>query len=93
MTTDEQAILDALIGREPTKLEWERHPPLAALRRLTSSRDRLREALEVAADLLRGEGYDGDQDYRQEWLTVSDALGPVSAGPEVRVSGRKDAPA
>ena len=35
----------------------------------------LREALAVAADLLRQDGYDTDPDYRQEWQTITEALG------------------
>lgn len=33
--------------------------------------ERLVEALEVATDLLREEGYDTDPDYVQEWQTVT----------------------
>lgn len=32
---------------------------------------RLLDALDVATDLLREEGYDRDPDYRQEWATVT----------------------
>ena len=35
---------------------------------------RLREALELASDLLAQEGYDRDPDYRQEWQTITEAL-------------------
>lgn len=37
--------------------------------------DALREALEVASDLLAQDGYDTDPDYRQEWQTITEALG------------------
>ncbi len=36
------------------------------------------EALAVAADLLDGEDYPRDPDYRQEWKTIADALAPFS---------------
>jgi hypothetical protein len=32
---------------------------------------RLLDALDVATDLLREEGYDADPDYRQEWATIT----------------------
>jgi len=47
-------------------------------RRLTE-RAALQEALEVASDLLRGEGYDTDPDYRQEWQTISDGLAALAS--------------
>ncbi len=42
---------------------------------LLAERDGYLDALEVASDLLREEGYDTDLDYRQEWATISAALG------------------
>ena len=36
---------------------------------------RLREALRVAVDVMREDGYDTDPDYEQEWASIMGGLG------------------
>lgn len=47
---------------------------LAGLAERGEHADRLEDALGVAYDLLRDDGYDHDPDYTQEWKTIHTAL-------------------
>jgi len=45
-----------------------------ALDALLAENQRLRDALEIAADLLTADGYNTDPDYRREWKPIAEAL-------------------
>ncbi len=68
------ADLDALLAENQ---RWETTARNAGARvvELEAENQRLREALGLASDLLIGEDYHRDPDYRQEWQTICESLG------------------
>jgi hypothetical protein len=73
LEAENERLQEFLLGPAP---EWEQANTTLKhrVREVEGQLADTREALQVAHDLLVGEGYDRDPDYRQEWQTISEAL-------------------